>query len=609
MATIFSPGLGRAEPLSSARGAPLFRPTSDVDAAGRTAQYFRLLDPVGAPGPAVAALSWPPVDRHSLINRMTREADGVARSVAASDGLDGAQAVERKSFRELGIVNGLLNFGLSENSLMFSGISLLACVCLAFLALRCRWQLGRYRRQRDAELSIREAMTRVSIEPAAFDASMNEALAGLREVFGFRSAHLVELDPATWTVGRSYGGQVRNEEASALVQDFVSELRITGEVLSAHTLCRWHPRPQWKQVIRRLLHGRAPIAIASAVIPTDRQAIMLIGESWPDRPGTAPDPLVMRAAVDLFAATLERHARLVEAEQLKASLSATGRLEAVSAFAGTMAHEFNNLLTAIVGYAEIAVDAVDAIGPESTTRWYIENIIDAGGRAREVIDQILTFSRKRRNPAEPFDLTETIAQILPALYLAVPQGVRLTIQVPECPLVIAGSMADLEQILVNLCKNAGDAFSGEGEVVLAVEAVELQAPRSLSHGQLPSGKYVRVAVADNGPGIPSEHLPRVFEPFFTTKAERGAGLGLSVVHGVVHSWKGAVHVHSASGEGARFELFFPHVAHDEERPEDDEARPEQEGELRRISAGADRLMASIDALDAPGLAVGGGDPR
>ncbi|WP_217577436.1 ATP-binding protein [Mesorhizobium sp. GbtcB19] len=264
------------------------------------------------------------------------------------------------------------------------------------------------------------------------------------------------------------------------------------------------------------------------------------------------------------------------------------RFEAVGAFAACVAHEFNNLLAAITGYAEMAAHEVD---PQSATSDYIAEIIDAGTRALQVTEQISAFSRVRRDPARPFELIEAIVETLPTLHLSVTQGVRLRVELPDSPLVMAGSAVELRQILVNLCKNAGEALQGRGEASLVVEPVVLHAPRSVLLGQLQPGKYVRIAVTDSGPGIEAAHLSRIFEPFFTTKPGSGAGLGLSVVHSTVRSLMGAIDVRSTRGQGVCFELFFPLL-------NDDELPLTFSCELPGVPLGNGELVAIIDPVEA-----------
>jgi signal transduction histidine kinase len=530
---------------------------------------------------ALAELRQPPVDRGFPVITTLPAVDKVVGRTERSGAIEGGRVPQG------GNLGRVLIGRSSQTFVLFSAISLALCVYQAFWLFRSRRDADRLRRRHRAGLTIYEAV-KLSLEPDLFATSMKEALASVQEAFEFRSVHLVCLDAKTWTIAGNYGGQGLEDDPAPLVQDFVSELRLNKGLFSHRTLWRYPSHPRWRYAVRRLRYTRSPTAVASIVVPEDQLGVMLVAERLPDRRTLLEDSQILRLTTELFALAIEKHVRRADLNESKRRVEEAQQLKAVGTFADGIAHDFNNLLAAMMGYAEMAIDALD---PQSTARDYVENVIEAGAQAQLAIDQILAFTRTRRGQARPFELIEAIIETLPALYGGVTQGAHLHVKVPDPPLAIAGSPIEVQQALINLCKNAGEALQGKGDVALVVDAIVLQAPRSFSLGWLPPGKYVRVAVSDDGVGIAAEHLSRIFEPFFTTKTDSGAGLGLFVVHGIVQSLKGAINVRSTYGVGTCVELFFPQLT-EEELP------LEPRYELPDVPLGNGELVAIVDPVEA-----------
>ncbi|MDZ7862008.1 ATP-binding protein [Acidovorax sp.] len=249
--------------------------------------------------------------------------------------------------------------------------------------------------------------------------------------------------------------------------------------------------------------------------------------------------------------------------ELEAQLRESHKMQAVGTMAGGIAHDFNNILSAILGNVELA--KADS-APGSPALESLCEIDKAGRRARDLVRQILTFSRNEPPQRTAVPLVEVVHDTERLLRVTLPPAIELHMQLQlDLPPVLADA-TQVEQALLNLCTNAIHAI-GSARGSIHVEAATVQPDQRLSERLgLAEGHYVALAVRDSGPGIEAATLQRIFEPFFTTKpVGQGTGLGLAVVHGVMRTHEGAVDVSSIPGHGSRFTLYFP-VAPDSAEP-------------------------------------------
>ncbi|MBV9345661.1 MAG: response regulator [Gammaproteobacteria bacterium] len=268
--------------------------------------------------------------------------------------------------------------------------------------------------------------------------------------------------------------------------------------------------------------------------------------------GVARSVLITALAVLLllaFLRQLDRHDRVT------AQLHQSQKLEALGTFAGGIAHDFNNVLAAVLGYGELAAEQA---APGSVQRRYLDSILIAANRARELVARILSFSRPGTSATAPLRLTELLGEVAELTRASLAPAVTLQTQLADEALVVAGDRAQLHQVFTNLLSNAVQAVGGEGQVELSARRLHCESARDCSVGRLRPGSYACVAVRDHGPGMSAAQAQRIFDPFYTTKAVgQGTGLGLSMVHGIVLDHGAALDVESQPGRGTTFSVYLP----------------------------------------------------
>jgi PAS domain S-box-containing protein len=247
----------------------------------------------------------------------------------------------------------------------------------------------------------------------------------------------------------------------------------------------------------------------------------------------------------------EAHQRALETQ-----LRESQKMEAIGTLAGGVAHDFNNLLAAILGNLALAREDV---GPDHLAQESLAEIGRAAIRARQLVQQILAFSRRQTQELQRQPLLPLVEDALRLLRSLLPAGVRLNTRLGAAAMPVLADATQIQQVLMNLCTNAWQAMGAQpGDITVALRETPVDAALALKLGGIDPGAYVCLSVADNGPGMGADTQRRIFEPFFTTKAPgSGTGLGLSVVHGIVKAHRGAIAVHSVPGEGARFDVYLP----------------------------------------------------
>lgn len=256
-------------------------------------------------------------------------------------------------------------------------------------------------------------------------------------------------------------------------------------------------------------------------------------------------------SLDVTERTLARQQR----QQLEMQLQQTQKMEALGTLAGGIAHDFNNILAAIIGYTEIAVADID---PASSIRNYLKRVLEAGERARDLVKQILAFSRQGEMEPKPVQVKLIVKEVLKLLRASLPATIDIN-QVIETDSAVMADPTQIHQLMMNLGTNAGYAM-GEagGTLTVTLEQVVLDETFCCQQVDLHPGAYLKLSVTDTGNGIAPEHLSKIFDPFFTTKPKgEGTGMGLAVVHGIVTALKGTISVDSKADQGSRFDVYLP----------------------------------------------------
>ena len=248
---------------------------------------------------------------------------------------------------------------------------------------------------------------------------------------------------------------------------------------------------------------------------------------------------------------------ITERKQAEQALRQAQKMEALGHLTGGIAHDFNNLLTSILGYIVLCSEQSLA-GDDAKLARYLEHARLSCERARDLIQQMLTFSRGQRGAPRALSLPPLVRESVKLFRASLPSTVEIETEIARDVPAVMLDPVHLDQILLNLCLNARDAMNGVGTIrVSVVESKDQSAPCTACR-QTARGNYVELRVEDNGPGIASDIIDRIFEPFFTTKeVGKGTGMGLATVHGIVHEHRGHLVVETAPGRGTCMRVLLP----------------------------------------------------
>jgi PAS domain S-box-containing protein len=289
---------------------------------------------------------------------------------------------------------------------------------------------------------------------------------------------------------------------------------------------------------------------------------------------------VLVSFVDITARKEAEEKRALLEEQLMQSR----RLESVGLLAGGVAHDLNNMLSPILGYAEILRDELPADSPHQTD---VREISRAGERARDLVRQLLAFARKQMLEMKPLDLNQVIGELARMLRRTLRDDIALETDLAPGLGAIRGDSGQIGQVLLNLAVNAQDAMPQGGTLRIETSAVRVDEAFAASREEVKPGDYVRMTVRDTGAGMDKETMSRLFEPFFTTKeVGRGTGLGLATVYGIVRQHDGYIEIESAPGAGSVFRVYWPQAG--------EAIAPVETEEAAAPARGAETILAVED---------------
>ncbi|MGO4112506.1 two-component system VirA-like sensor kinase [Rhizobium ruizarguesonis] len=475
--------------------------------------------------------------------------DSIIEAIQASQTSDDARRLQQVYLDAYGELSNRSSW----SRLLLGSIAMLLCAYVAFLIYRLRLQTHKLTQQLDLEACIAEMRKKFEFGGYDSTAALTDSLAMIAHLFDASRYAFAILNIESGLTESTYGARGMLG-FDTLREAFSIKIKDRDETSYAF----WRPFFYENLQQRDLGHFPEGSLSAGSIVATELGnsvgLLFLEHAEIRKRPDRDEVRLLGQAIIALAQCVREQREN-AERETLEARLEHAQRLEALGTLAGGIAHEFNNALGAILGYGEMALQLRKN---SAKTREYVQEMVTSGHRAKFIIDQILTFSRKRDRVSQPFSVTDAIRDILPMAKMSVPDTFNIVLSLGEEASTVLGNPIEMQQVVMNLCTNAAHASRDVGEVNVAVNEVTKEVRTTLSHGELAPGTYVAVSVEDHGSGIPESALPHIFEPFFTTKSKRGGtGLGLAAVHGHVAGMNGKIDVRSHVNIGTRFDLYFP----------------------------------------------------
>ena len=429
-------------------------------------------------------------------------------------------------------------------------------ILLAFLYWNRKLALEIARRKQ-AEMSVRESAAQLSAERDLLEQRVRERTATL----GLSEARLRRAELAAKTGNwelRLDNQTIVASEGAARIYGLTAD---TIELKTIQSMTLDECRPNLDSALKALLEHDKPYDVEYKIRSGDGELKDLRSMAILDREQHV-----------LFGVVQD----ITERKQLEVQLRDSQKMEALGTLAGGVAHDFNNALAAIIGNVELARQDV---GPDHVALVSLDEIGKASRRAKDLVQQILTFGRRQKLERRPTSLALVVVESARLLRATFPAGVELKV---DCKADVPAVLADathVKQLLLNLCTNALHAVQDQGQPGLveislsahSADGVPHNGPERRSIGErtpLREGRYACLSIRDNGPGMDEATRARIFEPFFTTKTVgKGTGLGLSVVHGIVKTHVARIEVESAPGQGSAFRIYFPATDAPAEEPE------------------------------------------
>jgi signal transduction histidine kinase len=430
-------------------------------------------------------------------------------------------------------------------------VSLLLLVMLVHFGLRLRARALALRRRAAFEHVIAENSTRlINCPPAETDARLKQVLSELCRAIGVERAYVVLDEKPTrvhaWsTDGKPYPPGWPNQ-ALALSERLGTA---APDIVTVPDVAALPPGAAKDMLIAAGVRGWACVPL----IRLGRvRGIMGFDAFQPAWDKVFPLPVV-RLAGDAVANAIEREFLERDRARLSTRLERARRMQVVGSLASGIAHNFNNIIAAILGYSEMVEPQLT---PGTKPAQHVDEIRRAAERGRDLIDNILTFGRRRDARVRPLQVRTQFEEAAALLRASLHPSIELIIEDVAVDVAVSGEPAQIQQVILNLCTNAAQAMLGGGCIRVTVEQKVLLDFLPTSHGVLTPGSYVCLGVADTGCGFDERVAQRLFEPFYTTRSA-GTGLGLATVREIVRDHDGAMNVQSRPGHGSRFEAWLP----------------------------------------------------
>ena len=297
--------------------------------------------------------------------------------------------------------------------------------------------------------------------------------------------------------------------------------------------------------------------------------------------------------------------RLAQQEKAKIEkqLQQAQKMESIGTLAGGIAHDFNNILSAIIGYTDLALEETAESDP---VHFNLKQVLDAGHRAKDLVKQILAFSRQGKQEPRPVMVSLIIKEVAKLLRATLPATIEIHTDLLSQSDFVLADATQIHQILMNLCINAGHAMRETGGILhISLTEVDFDVHSISDNPDLSPGAYLRLDIADSGHGMSAEVMERIFDPFFTTKERgEGTGMGLAVVHGIVKSYGGAINVSSEFGQGTTFKVFLPRLeAAPEPKRKEEAPIPKGKGRVLWVDDEAIQVNMGLMMLERLGYEV------
>ncbi|WP_210164179.1 two-component system VirA-like sensor kinase [Bradyrhizobium sp. Ec3.3] len=474
-------------------------------------------------------------------------------------------------------------------------VSLSLLITLVFLGLRLRARAIALRRRADFEHVIAENSTRlINYSPAETGGRLKLVLGEFSRLIDADRAYVVlDEKPVRVHAWSKHGVTFPPnwpQRALAVAEQLGSDQPDGVTIADTSDL----PSGAVKDALMGA--GVRAWACLPLIRPGRVQGIMGFDRFRPIRNRISPVP-VARLAGDVVANALEREFLERERAKLAVRLERARRMQMVGSLASGIAHNFNNIIGAILGYSEMAEPQLTR---GTKPAQHIDEIRRAAERGRDLVDNILTFGRRTDGRAQPVQMRVLLEESASLLRASLPANVKLVIEDVPAGVAVFGEPSQLQQIILNLCTNAAQAMSDNGCIRVAANQEQVTVAVAMNDGELSPGRYVCLSVSDNGRGIDERVARRMFEPFFTTRVA-GTGLGLATVREIVRDHDGAINVQSETGCGSRFEIWLPSVAAGTIAADVPSAPPLGRGEtVLIVESERDRLLRDEEKLAALG---------